>query len=93
MSFCYQSLPVTFLTGLIDCFEKCLGLPWKNAILNKVVCAVLLRACVVGPDVERLADLAVDVPVGEPPCRGVLADLVGQVLHPPAAACSKTQSK
>ena len=41
-----------------------------------------------GPDVERLADLAVDVAVGEPSRGGVLADLVRQVLHPPPAACN-----
>ena len=77
----------------MDCFEAGSGLPWKKChFQHNRVCAAA-RPCVFGPDVERLADLAVDVSVGEAPRRGVLADLVGQVLHPPAAACSKTQSK
>lgn len=42
---------------------------------------------VLTPDVERLLDLGVHVSLGEPPGGRVAADLVGQVLHAPTAAC------
>ena len=51
----------------------------------KIVRSVL-HPSVIGPHVQRLANLPVDLALRQPARGGVLADFVRQVLHSPTAA-------
>ena len=49
----------------------------------------MFHPSVIGPHVQRLANLPVDVAIRQPARGGVLADLVRQVLHSPPAALKR----